>query len=468
VTETGEIVMRGNRFVVDDSARQKLSSTEIEELKKAGTGSGKEIIAKIMAAHTGIDEKTKFSLAKYTLRKSKKYIKRFTVLPMDVNILTEVFLEKDPSRIMELRPEVLGLITSWANVHHVGNVPDEITRPIIGGGRWLIVDDTPGLIVAAVAEKMGLLYEKDKETRQQELEELWQRTKNDSNIQIDVAAKTAQTTTMLRDLFQIAETNNITVVHPHGHPNISLLKYFGFNPEDSTSTHPLYTNIRSISWLQVVEPESDRSYTEDTGLIPEEELSTWKTSRRGAYFRKRRRWERTRRVVDETREGGFDGLIVATVMKPEGVLKHLVPLVRGGGKVVAYSPTVEPLVELMDSYSKERKSAYVTKWHEATENGENDAMENDPDFPVDPSLLLHPMLQTSRAIEWQALPMRTHPKMTSKGGAEGYVFTATRVLPAAMPVVAKGRFTKKRKKEVSTERDTKRVKDHDTPDSKIT
>ena len=81
--------MRNNRLTVDDASRQALSMAEIEELKKAGTGSGKDIIAKIMASHNAIDEKTSFSLAKYTLRKSKKYMKRFTALPMDIGLLTE-------------------------------------------------------------------------------------------------------------------------------------------------------------------------------------------------------------------------------------------------------------------------------------------------------------------------------------------------------------------------------------------
>lgn len=33
----------------------------------------------------------------------------------------------------------------------------------IGGGRWLVVDDTGGLVVAALAEKMGILYPADQE-----------------------------------------------------------------------------------------------------------------------------------------------------------------------------------------------------------------------------------------------------------------------------------------------------------------
>jgi tRNA (adenine-N(1)-)-methyltransferase non-catalytic subunit len=102
VGEDGEVIMRNNRLTVDDASRQKLSMDEIEALKKAGTGSGKDIIAKIMASHNAIGEKTTFSLAKYTLRKSRKYLKRFTALPMDVGVLTEYVLEKEAYKIMEL------------------------------------------------------------------------------------------------------------------------------------------------------------------------------------------------------------------------------------------------------------------------------------------------------------------------------------------------------------------------------
>jgi len=37
--------------------------------------------------------------------------------------------------------------------------------------------------------------------------------------------------------------------------------------------------------------------------------------------------------------------------------------------------------------------------------------------------------------------------MTGRGGSEGYLFTATRVLPAEGNVQARGRFAKKRKVE---------------------
>lgn len=166
-------------------------------------------------------------------------------------------------------------------------------------------------------------------------------------------------------------------------------------------------------------------------------------------------------MVDATRAGGFDGLVVASATDATGILDVCVPLLKGGAQVVVYSPHVEPLVQLVDAYSSARKTAFMTELSQsqassATTNG-NDGAEDTPaevakrvlrnkdDYPVDPRLLLAPTLQTARAREYQVLPGRTHPLMTSKGGAEGYVFAATRVVPVEGRVEARGRFTKKRK-----------------------
>jgi tRNA (adenine-N(1)-)-methyltransferase non-catalytic subunit len=483
----GEVIMRNNRLTVDDASRQTLTMEEIEELKKAGTGSGKEIIAKIMASHQAIDEKTAFSLAKYTLRKSRKYLKRFTVLPMDVGVLTEYILEKEAYRIMELRQDLLGLICSWANIHcaaasRVMYAEDGVSQ--VGGGRWLVVDDTGGLVTAALAEKMGLLYPPEEnddsddeaadadaaadEPVADEADE--QQTKTE---QAQSAPEQGATDTAMPDADSApadassrprkpvrphipqmsAETNTLTVLHPNNQPNLANLKYFGYDFGQPAVTHPLYKNLKSLSWLSLVQPEEDPNYVEPEQLS-EETLSGMKSSKRGNYYKKRRRWEKCRRVVDETRRGGFDGLVVATTMEPVSVLAELVPLVRGGGKVVVYSPNAEPLVELCDYYSKERRTAFIAReFGPANANGKAEeqgasaeADADDEDFPLNPTLLLAPSLQTARARQWQVLPERTHPMMTSKGGAEGYLFTATRVLPIEGRVEARGHGAKKKRK----------------------
>jgi tRNA (adenine-N(1)-)-methyltransferase non-catalytic subunit len=510
VGEDGEVIMRNNRLTVDDPSRQTLSMEEIEALKKAGTGSGKEIIEKIMAAHMGIEEKTSFSLAKYTLRKSRKYMKRFTVLPLDLGTLTEYVTEKEAFKIMELREETLGLICNWANVHCANSsrtVTGEDGVSQIGGGRWLVVDDTGGLVTAALAEKMSILYptaeqeedepEEEEEGEENATEQTSQEKEKDKTVNGTTEATAEHQQTGTEDIVMAdapqdeaptsteqpsnttegaqeprptrkprqhipqmsASTNTLTVIHPNNQPNISHLKYFGFDTGNPVPSHPLYTHLKSISWLQLLHPAEDPSYIEPE-TISDDVLAAMKSSKRGNYYKKRRRWEKTKRVVEEARAGGFDGLVVASCMEPKTILKEVVPLVRGGGKVVVFSPNAEPLVELCDYYSKDRRAAYIArefgsshqngngngKRNEVEEEDQDENGEEEDDFPVNPTLLLAPSVQTARARHWQVLPQRTHPFMTSKGGAEGYLFTATRVLPVEGKVEARGHGRGKKRK----------------------
>ncbi|KAJ4331759.1 tRNA (adenine(58)-N(1))-methyltransferase non-catalytic subunit trm6 [Ascochyta clinopodiicola] len=256
-----------------------------------------------------------------------------------------------------------------------------------------------------------------------------------------------------------AYTNTLTILHPNNQPNLACLKYFGYDFGQPSPSHPLYKHLKSLTWLSLLSPSDDPSYIEPEHLN-ETELANMKSSKRGNYYKKRRRWEKCKRVVDETKRGGFDGLVVCTSMDVRGVLRELVPLVRGGGKVVVYHQNVEPLVELVDCYSKERRAAFIAREFgtDTKQNGKRslddhhtDAGAEDDDFPVNPTLLLAPTLQTARARQWQVLPERTHPMMTSKGGAEGYIFTGTRVIPVEGRVEARGHGTRKKRKTVQTE-----------------
>ncbi|KAJ9642841.1 tRNA (adenine(58)-N(1))-methyltransferase non-catalytic subunit trm6 [Coniosporium tulheliwenetii] len=441
VGENGEVLMRSNRLTVDDPTRQALSMEEIEELKRAGTGSGKDIVAKIMASHQALGEKTSFSLAKYTLRKTKKYMKRFTVLPLDVSMLAQILLEREAPRIMELREEMLGLIGAWANVHYSGATRDFTNGSgvgRIGGGRWLVVDETGGLVVAALAEKMGILYpeeEDEEEGEEAQPEQAISTEAHPSEARPVEPALTADAPSPPAP----SSDQPMPDAPPTSNP-LSTSDPPPPSPSHPRRPHP--TTFPPAIWLQLLHPSDDAAYAEPP-LVPEAELATWKAGKRGTYYRKRRRWERVKRVVDETRAGGFDGLVVASSLDPVGVLRACVPLLRGAGQVVVYSPVVEPLVRVMDLYSRERRTAWVVRQQQqGQQKGEEDqeeavngtedleTEEEDEGFPVNPTLLLSPMLQTTRG-----------------GGAEGYLFTATRVFPVEGKVEARGKFSKKRKVE---------------------
>ena len=455
VGERGDAVLKTNRETIDDTSNQLMTMEEIELLKAEGMGSGKDLITKLLKSHAGLDQKTDFALAKYTLRKVKKFMRRFTVLQLDVPLLVKWMLSvKEPMKIMEMREEILALVGSWSNVHCA--VPHQTAGADLGTseareGRWLVIDETAGLLVAALSEKMGVLNpieaSESKITSRPPLSPagIEPHANGEAENQKDNPKQTSPANSSSATL---ASSNTITLIHANTQPNLSLLRYFGFDAANPAPSHPLYRHLRTISWLQLLAPTEDSSYTEPA-LASEDVIRGWKSGKRGHYYRKRKRWERIKTVVDETRAGGFDGLIVASAMDHTSILHHTVPLLRGAAQVVIYSPTIEPLVELTDYYSTARRAAFLLDPPEPH-------LLPTQDFPVDPTLLLAPTIQTARCRAWQVLPGRTHPLMTSRGGAEGYLFTATRVLPAKGKVEARGNHKRRKLGDESTRASSQR------------
>ncbi|KAH8657106.1 Gcd10p family-domain-containing protein [Tricladium varicosporioides] len=434
VGEDGKVIMRSNRETIDDSARQTLTMEEIEALKREGTGAGKDLIAKLMLSHTGLEEKTAFSLAKYKLLKTKKYSRRFTLLPMDVPNLAHFWLaEKEAAKILEMRNESLSLICSWSNVHFAEGFSN------VEGGRWLVVDETGGLLVAAMAERMGTLYPPDDNEQLKDEQKYSEADEDKGDIK------------RYKDDKPLATSNTITLVHNNTQPNLYLLKFFQYDPTTTTPTcpdHPLHTHLHSLSWLQLVHPEKDTTYANPIVPLDTAGISELKSGKRGNYFRKLRRYNHTKKIVEDTRAGGFDGLAIASSMDPSSILKNTIHLLRGGAQIAIYSPVIEPLVTLSDYYSTSRRTAFIQQpplsFQEMDED-ENVKWPGDEDFPLNPTLVLNSSVQTARIREWQVLPGRTHPMMTGRGGAEGYLWTGVRVIPAKGRVEARGKFSKKRK-----------------------
>ncbi|KAI1754796.1 Gcd10p family-domain-containing protein [Xylaria castorea] len=509
--DSGAVVATTDRAEIDASARQTLTLDEIEALKKDGTDAGRALIAKLMLSHTAIDQKTEYSLAKYKLLKTRKYIRRFSILPLDVPMLDYWTLEdKDASKIMEMREEMIGLLGCWANVHFGGTDPCEAlptlkteqveedtnmeeSEPVQTStpGRWLVVDDTGGLLVAAMAERMGILYasEADKLNHEQrgakhssskqggsiagqqpQLKDEEGSTQhpvkqnNDSEIkqEYDGATQSKSPQTSHKrpaehekhrrdDVVPYAHANTIIHIHPNSQPNLSFLRYYDFDITNPTHTpyHPLAKHLMTLSWLQLLQPELDSTYNSPPPSATPEEIYSWKTNRRSTYHRKRKRWVKTRHIIDTTRQGEFSGLVVASSMDPISIMRHAVPLLAGGAPIAIYSQSIEALTELADCYSLGRRAAWATNMPEGLADmtlEEQEEWAGNDDFPLNPSLVLGASIQTSRVRKWQVLPGRTHPLMSGRGGAEGYVFTAWRVKPAEGKVEARGKLRSRKRK----------------------
>lgn len=501
VDDRGNVVARSNRETIDESARQKLTQEEIEELKRDGSNAGKDVIAKLLLSHTALDQKTSFSLAKYKLLKTKKYIRRFQVQPIDVASFAQWQLEeRDANKIMDMRAEMIGLVGCWGNVRYGGEDvlledPNATTdqgedaglavRQDLLKGRWLVVDDTCGLLVAAMAERMGVLYPEDDNGPIEET------TGNGNGCAVDrpsgrteavreakasgkipgVTAKEDGDTAMA-DAEVIAErpktdgeprqrkprpsdfaipysqTNTITVLHGASQPNLSLLNYWDFDiTSPNHPPHPLLNHLLTLTWLQLLKPELDTSYSTPPPTASAETVASWKPSRRGNFHRKRRRFARVRHIVNATRAGNFSGLVCASTMDPISILRYTLPLLAGGAPIAIYSPTVEPLAALADCFSVPRRTAWLSGGIPEIADLSAEELERWPGnehFPLNPTLVQGTSIQTSRARRWQVLPGRTHPLMTERGGPDGFVFIGWRAKPAEGKVAAKGKFKRRK------------------------
>ncbi len=498
VDDKGNVVARSNRELIDANARQTLTQDEIEELKREGNNAGKDVIAKLLLSHTALDQKTSFSLAKYKLLKTKKYIRRFQVLPIDVaNFANWQLEERDANKIMDMRAEMIGLLGCWGNVHFGGDdvllrdpeattaQGDEACLPVdrdLLQGRWLAVDDTCGLLVAAMAERMGVLHGDeeqgtDGETEKSEGIMAAQASASTEPPQLQIREPVSSTTGKDSDsemadapaepekrqderkpkpqrprpsdfAIPYSQSNTITVVHSASQPNLSLLNYWGFDiTSPNHPPHPLLNHLLNLTWLQLLKPELDTSYSSPPLAASPEALASWKPSRRGNFHRKRRRYARIRHIVDSTRAGDFSGLVCASTMDPISILRHTLPLLAGGAPVAIYSPTVESLAAAADCFSVPRRTAWVSGSVPEIEGLSIEDMERwqgNERFPLNPTLLQGVSIQTSRARKWQVLPGRTHPLMTERGGADGYVLTAWRCKPAEGKVAAKGKFKRRK------------------------
>ena len=241
---------------------QKLTSDDVHELKTSGASSeiGQKIIEKMIAGHEGFDKKTIFSQEKYLKRKQQKFLRRFTVEYLGPSQLLQYYNEKDNMRVLDMSEESLGLLMSYGNI-----------RP---GGKYLVVDETGGLILYAMMERM-------------------------KNSRGDVEG-------------------TIVVAHENEHANHIVLRYSPYSPEQISAA------VKTINWLQFIEPENERIMWEE---LPGEELANLKPSKQLQYERRKKRAAEINLVIDLVTAGNFDAFICVGTLNLPTLLPYVLPTI---------------------------------------------------------------------------------------------------------------------------------------------
>lgn len=276
LTKYFEVSASSNQDIINIGLKiQKLDSKQIDELKKSGASSeiGQNIIEQIIAGHSAFDKKTVFSQQKYLRRKQQKFLRRFQVEYLSSTQLLNYYIDKDIQRVLYMSEESLGMLLSYANV-----------RP---GGNYLVLDDTAGVVVYAMLERMQ-------------------------------------------------GKGSILLVHENEHANLAALRHTDYSEEYQK------TMIKTLSWLQFAEPENEKIEWEE---LPQSEIDEMKPNKQLQYSRRLKRSTEINDALDMVINGNFDALVSVTTLNISSILPFVIPRVGGSRPVVFYSPYKEVLLE---------------------------------------------------------------------------------------------------------------------------
>lgn len=129
-----------NRNLVDDNSSQVLKTHDIASLREQGISS-KEILDTLITNSKSFSQKTEYAQEKYLKKKEKIYGDVLMFHKPSVSFLAEYYYNKDPVKVLGLRPDTVSQILSFSNVH--------------ANGKYLVFDNGNGLIVAAVLQRLG-------------------------------------------------------------------------------------------------------------------------------------------------------------------------------------------------------------------------------------------------------------------------------------------------------------------------
>ncbi|SSD60090.1 related to tRNA (adenine(58)-N(1))-methyltransferase non-catalytic subunit TRM6 [Saccharomycodes ludwigii] len=279
---------KNNEQLIDiGSEAQKLSMKDIEELKKQSM-SGEAIIAKMVSSHENFHKKTIYSQEKYLKRKKQKFEKFFKVEYLNPGNLLQYLLDKgDILRVLDISWESLEILLNLANIQPTG--------------KYLVCDETGGLIVYAIMERMfkGL---------------------NTNGNGDDIAGE-------------------IVLVHENEHPNLDLLKYSNFSAEF------IEKHVKTLSMLDYLEPPTKLEVESLFVALTEEQISNLKPAKKGAYYRSLKFYERSLENI-KLSQSKYDGLIVASTLHLPSLIPRLSANVHGSRPIVCYSQFKEVLLEL--------------------------------------------------------------------------------------------------------------------------
>ncbi|KAF8466509.1 Gcd10p-domain-containing protein [Gautieria morchelliformis] len=260
-----------NELINDGQFVQPLTGVEIEALKQSGVRVD-DIIKAQIEQHANYALKTEYSKDKYRKRKEAKFSKTFTTLEATLFHVSDYWFTKDPSRVQDIRADALAQMLSLANIH-----PD---------GRYIVVDDGGGIVVAGILERLG------------------------------------------------GKGRLLAINNSESPPVYHILSQMNF---PSSYIDDVFC---SINWAY-----TDESWAPDFPVDAEPEAPKNEKQRMRVEKRKRAQ-EKLNSTRAELFRGEWDALVVSSEFEPCSVVEVLEPYLAGSSNIVVHSPHIQNLAKL--------------------------------------------------------------------------------------------------------------------------
>ncbi|KAK2163730.1 hypothetical protein NP493_1443g00013 [Ridgeia piscesae] len=405
---------KDNRNLVDGSGNQKLSRDDIEAMKKGGVG-GHNIVEQLIENSATFSKKTDFAQEKYIKKKKKKYLPVFTVLRPTTRLLAEMYFNKGPLKICNLRVDSLAQILNEANVR--------------AHNKLIVMETCLGLVLGAVMERMageGVIINFFTGTApSRPAVDAFSYPDSYKSVIYDVpldlvhslgtdtdSAKDSAVDNPGQDSAKTEDTsaplNGDTTSDPTGDLTEVSMVESERTSRGEADTAPSDGGTRvGVSASEAVDTDSSQKCVTDVSAAGEREETPESRLVKGAGSWKKRKFvsEEDRLVKRQLKaktlhdakvilaQRDMDGLIVASRFHPTPVVLSLIDYVAPSRPLVVFCQHQEPL---LDCYMKLKKRGGV--------------------------VLLK--LTETWLREYQVLPSRTHPQV-NMSGTGGYLLTGT-------------------------------------------
>ncbi|XP_047992156.1 tRNA (adenine(58)-N(1))-methyltransferase non-catalytic subunit TRM6 [Leguminivora glycinivorella] len=300
-----------NRNIFDDGQSQKLSYSEIEELRNDAKKAS-DIVETLISNSNTFSNKTEFSQEKYLRKKEKKYFEYIQILKPNLRMISEIMYKLEPGKIQNIRIDTLSQIITAVNIQ--------------SEGVHLLYDSgSNGLLAAALLSAIG--------------------ESNDGKLIHMHPGNMSQKQALLAMNYKEEQLGRCISVNIYS----VLRQYYQGCDTHDTNEKTEHNNLKRKAEESPAEIESKIPKLEEKSQPDTEEKivdnSEVKENDKPKEFKKPK-WHFDNINAAELLKGKVDSLVIACKEDPQNLFDELVNFVKPGRPFAIYYTVAEPLQKM--------------------------------------------------------------------------------------------------------------------------